>query len=799
MAASNSGLKRTESAAPGEKFNMELFQKMTATIRHASDLPVDTEYRYQLTQKDFCEARDKAAGILIEGLSDICKWLSDGAPPSARGVKPFKQAQTTAQKWQTVIHAVDHCLETVDISLDKQKGYDRFARPKVATHMHPDQSARSRGGRGGHNMSNKHYFAPGRTFGGMPRSRNSKPQDRFEVKPDNSTEVWKPIIDSKPNAIVPFELSIKPTTPLSGPGRHKGWRNSPYDVASPSSLPANVLEHLDTLHLPPPAKQLPSYPHPYEAEIRQLRYPEDQLLHKPPISPDDECECIWVDTVAQVHELAEDLENQREFAVDLEHHDFRSYLGLTCLMQISTRSRDYIIDTLELRGKLQPLLKSFTDPKICKVLHGSLRDVLWLQRDLGLYVVNMFDTYCAARMLQSHKFSFAFLLKEFCNITADKRFQKSDWRVRPLSKESLEYARMDTHYLLYIYDKMRNLLLEKAREDAQPRKTYLLTVLSNSKTICLKTYQKPRVNATSHIKFCTRHIPNQYLSPAQSMTLQGLLEWRDEEARVRDESTRYILTNEAIIRLLEKLPQEPLKVMEVLQRQLSHGRPIGHPEATKIAEKISECVTMAAKRSKRGFFMKRIPSAKADSRGSSDDEMPGPKLPSGGQLLSLGCLSNPAPGTADWGRRPGVSGPEDTVKMHTANASYSVATPTLFAPLRGDGRPKPPASAQNAEERKTQCLTPSQLMAITVHAELQRGVRIGVSRTRGTKRRADSRPKLDTLGRWTASDKAKASVERESPRKHPQASLPALSAAREVFRPIEGNRLEAYSPPESGI
>ena len=27
-----------------------------------------------------------------------------------------------------------------------------------------------------------------------------------------------------------------------------------------------------------------------------------------------------------------------------------------------------------------------------QILHGSDQDILWLQRDLGLYVVNMFDT-----------------------------------------------------------------------------------------------------------------------------------------------------------------------------------------------------------------------------------------------------------------------------------------------------------------------------------------------------------------------------------------------------------------------
>ena len=59
---------------------------------------------------------------------------------------------------------------------------------------------------------------------------------------------------------------------------------------------------------------------------------------------------------------------------------------------MSTRKQDYIVDTLALRSDLWILNEAFTDPKIVKVLHGADSDILWLQRDLGVYVVNMFDT-----------------------------------------------------------------------------------------------------------------------------------------------------------------------------------------------------------------------------------------------------------------------------------------------------------------------------------------------------------------------------------------------------------------------
>lgn len=99
-------------------------------------------------------------------------------------------------------------------------------------------------------------------------------------------------------------------------------------------------------------------------------------------------------------------------------------------MQISTRDADYIIDTLTLRSALQELNKVFTDPSKVKVFHGADADILWLQRDLSLYVVNMFDTHQAAKLLNYPNLSLAYLLQHFCNVIAQKHFQLADWRIR---------------------------------------------------------------------------------------------------------------------------------------------------------------------------------------------------------------------------------------------------------------------------------------------------------------------------------------------------------------------------------
>ena len=82
----------------------------------------------------------------------------------------------------------------------------------------------------------------------------------------------------------------------------------------------------------------------------------------------------------------------------------------------------------------------FTNPRITKVMHGADSDVLWLQRDFGLYVVALFDTGQAARVLQFSSYSLAYLLERYAGVAANKKFALADWRIRPLGDEMIRCA-----------------------------------------------------------------------------------------------------------------------------------------------------------------------------------------------------------------------------------------------------------------------------------------------------------------------------------------------------------------------
>lgn len=294
------------------------------------------------------------------------------------------------------------------------------------------------------------------------------------------------------------------------------------------------------------------YSHPYLYELQSWGPPESQLCEVRPTRPlpVDETPLILVDREEDLYNMLEALKNCTAFAVDLEHHSFRSYQGLACLMQISTLTQDFIVDPFALRGKLTCLNEVFADPKITKVFHGADYDILWLQRDFGIYVVNMFDTHQAAVVLEYPQRSLAALLDKFTHVTADKTYQRADWRIRPLPQDFISYARQDSHYLLFIYDLMRNELISKGNN----LNNLLNAVYCRSTDICMKRYEKPIVTPESHLDLYRRS--RKFLNSRQMYGLQQIYLWRDKIAREQDESVEYVLPKHMMLNMSEVLPKE---------------------------------------------------------------------------------------------------------------------------------------------------------------------------------------------------------------------------------------------------
>lgn len=165
---------------------------------------------------------------------------------------------------------------------------------------------------------------------------------------------------------------------------------------------------------------------------------------------------------AVLEEVADLISKETEIAVDLEMDSLHHYREKVCLIQISTRHRNWLIDPLSI-GDISVLSEPLASENIRIVMHGADYDVRSLYRDYSIAINNMFDTMIASRLLGVTEFGLAALLKARFDIELDKKFQKADWSKRPLNAEMCAYAVSDTAYLLDLYDQLRDELIQKGR------------------------------------------------------------------------------------------------------------------------------------------------------------------------------------------------------------------------------------------------------------------------------------------------------------------------------------------------
>ncbi|KAI5121065.1 hypothetical protein M0805_008580 [Coniferiporia weirii] len=485
-------------------------------------LPADISFHRSL-DSDFAQAIDSCSERALKLTNRLLGLSATHSSKDSRskGKRKLEDQEDVLDSFQSlVVDALDQFFEHADMNLDEFLG-----RPKPATvsiKPVPQASTSVRHGR----------LDPAL----MHASHLPKPQLKFRRKVDNANDSkWSQSLKHKYNAQVPLGYALHDAM---------NDENDEEDYRSASRRP-----------------------HPYRYEIEHTTYPQRMFEHKDTV-PWKSLETIpftWVDTKVGLDSLLDKLRRAEEIAVDLEHHSYRSFSGFLCLMQISTREEDFIVDTLALREELEDLNEVFTDPKVVKVFHGAESDIVWLQQDFNLYIVNLFDTYHASKLLDFPKHGLAALLEMYCDFIPDKRYQLADWRIRPLPTEMLNYARSDTHFLLYIYDSLRNALLDRAA--GQP--DLVRTTLERSQETALRTYEREVYDITTGAgpggwdTLATKW--GRMLSGKPPAVFRAVHAWRDSLARAEDESTRYVLPNHYLFQLAERPPADVAALLRVFR------------------------------------------------------------------------------------------------------------------------------------------------------------------------------------------------------------------------------------------
>ncbi|MCC7352538.1 MAG: HRDC domain-containing protein [Anaerolineae bacterium] len=250
-----------------------------------------------------------------------------------------------------------------------------------------------------------------------------------------------------------------------------------------------------------------------------------------------------VTTPEQLTALLQRLKGEPVVAVDTESNSLYAYYYRVCLIQVSIPGADYLLDPLIPDLDMSPLGDIFSNPAVEKVFHAAENDILVLQRDYNFCFVRCFDTMLAARILGWRQVGLAAILDERFHVQLDKSLQRTDWGRRPLARDQMAYARLDTHYLLPLRDLLLAELRSRGRLD-EAREAF--AALEN-----IAWVEKPfdpdgfwRINGA-------RDLP-----PRALATLQELYLFRDAEARRQNWPPFKIATDQALINLAMTQPQD---------------------------------------------------------------------------------------------------------------------------------------------------------------------------------------------------------------------------------------------------
>ena len=248
----------------------------------------------------------------------------------------------------------------------------------------------------------------------------------------------------------------------------------------------------------------------------------------------------YLDTVADVERFTSDIASAREIALDTEGASFHRFVDRVYLLQLSTRDRHAVIDPLPM-GVPPGLGALLEDPTVEVVFHDADYDLRLLQQDYGWHIRSIFDTRVAAQLLGYTAFGLAALLERFFDVKLDKKHQRADWSMRPLTGDMLDYAAQDTRFLLQLKDHMAS-ELERVGRTGWAREEFSL--LEGTRW----TDDEP---GSSYLRLKGARD----LSRRELAVLRELVPWRDAVAGSLDRATFRVLGNEQLLEIARSQPQ----------------------------------------------------------------------------------------------------------------------------------------------------------------------------------------------------------------------------------------------------
>ncbi|MGZ8376913.1 MAG: ribonuclease D [Gemmatirosa sp.] len=253
----------------------------------------------------------------------------------------------------------------------------------------------------------------------------------------------------------------------------------------------------------------------------------------------------YIDTPDAADAFLRGLRDVRELALDTEGASFHRFVDRIYLLQLTARTSDgtetsAILDPLSV-GPLPALGALLEDPTVEVIFHDADYDLRLLHQDYGWHPRPLFDTRIAAQLLGLRAFGLAALLEREFDVKLDKKHQRADWSMRPLTADMLDYAAQDTRFLPELRDRLRR-QLEKAGRLAWAEEEF-------ARLEGTRWAEEEPGQGFMKMKGARD------LNRRELALLRELVQWRDGIAASLDRATFRVAGNEVLLELARRAPR----------------------------------------------------------------------------------------------------------------------------------------------------------------------------------------------------------------------------------------------------
>ncbi|KAG8236910.1 hypothetical protein J437_LFUL015236 [Ladona fulva] len=303
-----------------EQFTQSGFASLMNAIKASNSLPSGSDWDYYSSFPEFQKVADLRGKQVLKLISMVLQH---------QGLKGNILRRDLEEKFDLLLDANDMILERVNSTLDELAGIKKNPQPVLVevSSSSPKQVSGSWNRNAALDAQKRTSSSP-QGLRLITAKNIQRPQIKFKDKIDNRAIPFEPKLKDKPNSLKPLAIYLETN-----------------------------------------AEGEESFNHPYQYELELFTPKEAHLKAREPIKyrPLNDTPLVMVEEPEQLSRMVEDLRSQTVIAVDIENHSYRSYQGFACLIQISTREKDYIVDALTLRHCLHELNEVFTKSNIVKV------------------------------------------------------------------------------------------------------------------------------------------------------------------------------------------------------------------------------------------------------------------------------------------------------------------------------------------------------------------------------------------------------------------------------------------------